>query len=339
MNITITENVSSTSSVPNTPIGPLASLYNNKYATQSYAYPRDLNSSYKGHAIKFDFMETYGKGWTGALTEAAGVAAVMAAPAAGAAAGAVVGATVGGVAGTKGMVVGGVVGAAAGGAAATYSISKTTEFTQAMQGTTTGISIKPPVTNTQASVTLYMPETLEFTYDANYNDLSLGDVAADSALSGLGGRAITSVLNDNMAKLALNKAGYVFNPQQQLLFNGIDFRTYSMSFTFTPYSQNEANEVKKIIQLFRQYAAPKVVTEAAGFFFNPPGMVDVTYLFNNNVNQNLHKLKRSVIESVTVNYAPNGWAAMEDGMPTQTTLTLGFKEVELVDRVSIMKGY
>jgi hypothetical protein len=44
-------------------------------------------------------------------------------------------------------------------------------------------------------------------------------------------------INSGPAKLLLRGQGYAFNPQQQILFEGIDFRTYTMSFTFTPYSQ------------------------------------------------------------------------------------------------------
>ena len=43
-----------------------------------------------------------------------------------------------------------------------------------------------------------------------------------------------------------------------------------------------------------------------------------------------------VLENVSVNYAPLGtWASYEDGYPIQTTMTLSFKEIELIDRKSI----
>jgi hypothetical protein len=97
--------------------------------------------------------------------------------------------------------------------------------------------------------------------------------------------------------------------------------------------------VSDIIKTFRKYAAPTVITSSAGFFFNPPGMVEVTFRNGGSINSSIHKLKRSVLESVTVNYAPNGWAAMEDGAPMQTTMTLSFKETQLVDSKDISNGY
>ena len=102
---------------------------------------------------------------------------------------------------------------------------------------------------------------------------------------------------------------------------------------------SSAENVKNIIQTFRQYAAPTVVRGLAGFFFNPPGMFDVSFLYNGQQNAKLNKIKKSVITSVDVNYAPNGWAAHEDGAPVQTTLTLQFQEMSLTDSSDIANGY
>ena len=38
---------------------------------------------------------------------------------------------------------------------------------------------------------------------------------------------------------------------------------------------------------------------------------------------------------VGVNYAPNGWAAFDNGAPVQTTLSLHFKEIQALDRGKI----
>jgi hypothetical protein len=140
-------------------------------------------------------------------------------------------------------------------------------------------------------------------------------------------------------KLGLNYAGYVFNPQQQLLFEGIDFREYQMSFTFTPYSKQEAETVKKIIELFKFHAAPQIVTGGAGMFFVPPSTFDLDFLFNGQKNPNINKVAESVITGIDVNYAPNGWAAHDNGAPIQSVLTIQLKEIELIDKNKIKDGY
>lgn len=343
------------------PIGPLSSLYTNKYTKNLFQYPRDLGSSYKGHSVRFDFVEVESVGVEQAFKSieesldkiskdenvlsiakvaatSAGVGAIVG-TIAGAKAGAVAGSITAGVMAYKNLDGQKVLGAVETVAGAIGGVSSTNLLSDATSGSTTGIQISPSKTRTGDSVELYMPETLEFSYESSYSDLSVAEAVGQSRITGSLGQAITSIVEDPLAKLALNRAGYVFNPQQQLLFNGIDFRTYQMTFTFTPYSQSEADSVQNIIKTFRKYAAPTVVTESGGFFFTPPGMVDIRFLMNGAENTKLHKLKRCVLESVSVNYAPNGWTAMEDGAPAQSTMTLSFKEMQLVDRKDILKGY
>lgn len=191
-----------------------------------------------------------------------------------------------------------------------------------------------------AYISLYMPETLNFSSTMDYDD-SVTIASAAGALPLVGGvvSKITGALGNDAARLALNKAGYVFNPQKQMLFNGINFREFSMSFTFTPYSQREADDVKKIIKLFRRWAAPKPSTESAGMFWIPPALFGIEFQFQGKHNKNLPKLERCVVDNIDVNYAPNGWSAHSDGAPVQTTMTIGFKEIVLIGRDKIEAGY
>ena len=183
-----------------------------------------------------------------------------------------------------------------------------------------------------------MPETVNFSYDASYNSNSTVVGAVGAALPLVG--AIASFLQNNeAAKAALYKNGFVFNPQQQVMFEGINFREYQMDFVFTPYSAQEATTVNNIIKAFRRAASPTKITQAAGLFFNPPSVVDVEFTFNGQPNNNLNKIKRSVLKNVTVDYAPNGWSAYTDGQPVQTKMSLQFMELELVTRADIENGF
>ena len=148
-----------------------------------------------------------------------------------------------------------------------------------------------------------------------------------------------SATQSSAAKLLLRSQGLAINPNQQLMFDGIDFRTYQMAFTFTPYTRQEAETVKEIIKKFKYHAAPQITTAGAGMFFIPPSTFDVSFLFNGKTNRNINKVAESVLESVDVNYAPNGWAAHDDGAPVQTTLTLSFREMQLIDKTKIQDGY
>ena len=62
MAVSIIQNYGSNNNPANAPFsGPLAALYNNRYAYQALQYPRDLGSTYKGHIVKFDVYEVVPK--------------------------------------------------------------------------------------------------------------------------------------------------------------------------------------------------------------------------------------------------------------------------------------
>ena len=292
--------------------GPTAALNKNKYGYTSMQYPLDAGSKGKGHTVQFDICNIDSVSYQD-LVEA-GTNALDT---------------------TKETMSSGTNAANAllNGAEAV----KNTFLNLGKTGTELINAVKPKTTKTVASVRLYMPETVNFTYGAQYNDLSLA-TAASSVPKLVGGiaSAITSTLDNAAVRTAANKMGYRFNPQSQVMFDGIDFRTYAMSFTFTPVSEQESNAVNEIIKTFRKYAAPTIVKESGGFFFTPPSLFDVTFFMGDKVNTNLNTIRRSVLVDVTVDYSPNGqWAVLRNGAPVQTTLTLQFRETELVDRTSI----
>jgi len=292
--------------------GPLGALFGNKFALNNYQYPRDLGTSTKGHVVQFSINEidpiTYEEAKK-FVTTANSLEDVK------------------------------------------KKFSSITSFFSKDEQKT--LNFKPKRKRKIATISMYIPDTLNFQYNAGYGNLSLQQVAnevagtAGSAFSNvpiLGTLAKTAslgltVAQSNAAKLALSTQGLAINPQQQLLFDGIDFRTYQMACTFTPYSRKQAQTVKEFIKLFRFHTAPQITTGGAGMFFVPPSTFDLDFMFNGQRNSNVTRVAESVIESIDVNYAPNGWAAHDNGAPVQTTLTMNFREIELIDKDKIKAGY
>jgi len=358
MSVTINQLYGATQNDPSSTqnYGPLAALYNNKFAFDALQYPRDLGSSYKGHVVKFDIYEVNPitlqeiSSFVSNQLKSAGLTSTQS----------VLDAAdkgIGNALQAGGKLIGDTYAAGQelykqidqpnGLVNITDSIgtqfSKTLGKVAGGNYTSTSLQVAPRTTSSiKSSVSLYMPDSVNFSYNSDYTNLNLAEAAGSLPIVGKIAKAITSTAGPEgsaLVRLGLNAAGYVFNPQQQLMFQGIDFRTYQMSFTFTPHSRQEAENIKNIIQTFRKHAAPSIVTGTAGFFFNPPAMFDVSFLHNGQKNPNLNYIKRSVIENIDVNYAPNGWASHEDGAPVQTTLTLSFKEMVLVDKTAIEQGY
>ena len=286
--------------------GPLGALFGSKYGSNFLQYPRDLSSATKGHVVQFSVNEIqpigYEEGKTYSLPS---------------------------------------------------SVAEGASFVQKLLdgSSEVNLSLNPKKKRKTATISLYIPDTMNFQQNAGYTNLTLLGVASEvaGAIPGSKNPIINTLLKtpsvalsavqSNAAKLALKSQGLAINPQQQLMFDGIDFRDYQLAFTFTPYSREESDTVTQIIKMFRQSAAPQIVTGGAGMFFVPPSTFDVDFLFNGVRNTNVNRVAESVITSIDVNYAPNGWAATENGAPVQTTLTMNFKEIELIDSNKIKNGY
>lgn len=284
--------------------GPLGALYTNPFGGSILQYPDDLGSAQKGHVVTFTACETQPLTFSDV--------------------------------------------------ASTFTPSNTppaeetgpsdSSFTGVTQNTDeqTNLTFQPKRLKSSDVIQLYMPDTINFQYNADYSDTSL--LQAAESLPGVLGRkakAVTSVVDSDATKFAGSAAGYAINPQQQLLFTGIGFRTFQFAFTFTPSSVNESAAVQNIIYKFRYHAAPKMQTGAAGMAFIVPDSFIIQFQqLGKGENTNITKLKESVLKSVDVNYSPNGiWSAHPDGSPTQVNLTLQFQEIALVDKTAIYNGY
>lgn len=289
--------------------GPLGALYQNKFGRTDLQYPRDLQSATRGHYVQFTiseikpatFNEVTDKLLGAAKSAATGVVDAITSP--------------------------------------SETLNSFQKFREDPNSILKSVQFTQPELKTVGTISLYIPETVNFTYAAQYDKLSLATAAQQTPIIGKAAKTVLGAINSGPAKLLLRGQGYAFNPQQQILFEGIDFRNYQMAFTFTPYSKQEAATVEKIIKLFKVHAAPRLATGSAGMFFVPPSIFTPKFFFNGQENKKINKITKSVIESIDVNYAPNGFTTQSDGAPTQIQLTINFKEIELLTRDRIEQGY
>ena len=236
---------------------------------------------------------------------------------------------------------------------------------------TKGLKITPQTTQPKAYISLYMPDTLTAQYNASYDQLSLtsdiGEIAStlrtvDSAVQKVQSNSGTPIASqpetiaiaskvggllglggaENIGKLLLKGEGYAINPQMQMIFRGVDMRTFQLSFTFTPKSKKESDEVDAIISMFKFHYAPRLEagksTSNESMFLVQPSLFNVLFKINSKENKYLPKYGDCVLTSIDVNYAPNGWASYKDGAPVQTQLNLQFQEIEVLDRDKLDQG-
>lgn len=190
-------------------------------------------------------------------------------------------------------------------------------------------------------------------YSDAFNQGGLGSVISKASSDPLGaemfGKAgsATGLFGQNLDSFLLAKGGFAINPQLEVIFNRMEFRTFQFTFTFTPKSKQEAKVVRDIIKQFRFHAAPESDRNGGGRYFLAPSVFNIEYMFSDTTsgksgpNTNLHKFAPCVLTGITVDYAQDvGWVTFDDGMPVKTSLTLKFQETEILTKENIMtKGY
>ena len=177
------------------------------------------------------------------------------------------------------------------------------------------------------------------------------------------------------------KAGKIVNPHKAVIYQGPGgFRVFNFTFNMSPQSKREAESIARIVHYFKYYMHPGVPQFTQVAVDTPSGRTNETRATGGqvgNINSSLtltfpeefkiamfvrgkktgmegfpsdsttvtplFKIKKSVLESLNVDYSTSGGAAFitDDGIeaPATTSLTLQFKETELMTKQSITQGF
>jgi len=218
------------------------------------------------------------------------------------------------------------------------------------------------------TIALYMPNNLVFSDTQSYNTVSPGGTKMMAMLEG--GTSFVDALMSETRSLknitsavfpyywnymlrksevgqilfAAGQGGQVINPMSEILYSTPNFRTFNFDFLFYPRDEQESSVVLKIIDLLRFHQAPEL-GDQNGYFLRPPSEFDIAFYYNGMPNPNIPKISTCVLEGITTNYAPNGFATYEvpgqrfaekggTGMPVGIALSLSFKETQFITKGS-----
>lgn len=153
-------------------------------------------------------------------------------------------------------------------------------------------------------------------------------IAASAANIPFGGNLTAS-------QLLAKQTGNILNPNMELLFEGVNLRSFKFSFKMSPRNPNEAKAVRNIIKTFKRSMSPQV----DGNYLNTPKIFELNYMKGANTHPFLHKFKQCALTDISVNYTGEGtWASYDGdhntpekdgiGTPVSLVMDLGFKELE-----------
>ena len=240
-----------------------------------------------------------------------------------------------------------------------------------------------PTVKHHTTIALYMPPSISVTYDVNYGDKEI------TGLAGAVGDAIVAFMNtpgNTVSKLqgAIDRSGQGFNelaqsfamgtldtfaggaqalfqiskgsvitPRMEMMFEGVNRRSFTYTFVFIPKSSQETELVERIIKMFKTYMMPEYKNSATRREMLIPDMFNIKYMYGNAENTFINRIGKAFLKNVQVEYGADRFTAyapldmMDDlgaggsrGAPPQKTkITLLFNEIETLSRDHILRGY
>lgn len=145
----------------------------------------------------------------------------------------------------------------------------------------------------------------------------------------LGATDVQAVLNAS-TKTALN-------PFKEVIFESVDFRSFSFRYKFMPKSRQEVDEVERIIKMFKFHQHPEL--SDGKLFFIYPSEFNIKYYFGDKRNTYFHKFAPCVLEKMDISYGGEQFSTFHDGKPTEINVNLIFRENEILTKDLIEDGY
>ena len=244
------------------------------------------------------------------------------------------------------------------------------------------------------SIALYMPEDVSTGYKTNWTGKNFSNIGSNliqsyggegiaGKLTGLAESAekatqnFTSIAGAQVLMAAISKItgesvtlddifgstrGVILNPNTELMFGGLDLRTFNLVYKLVPRSQKEADSIENIIKTFKMAMLPYANSGATDLkdFFNKdleafstaqnnsfqtnyikvPDVCQVSFMRGGTLNPHVPQYKMCALVGVDINYTPDGaYATTRDGRMVAYQLTLSFQETKLIFREDVKGGY
>ena len=149
----------------------------------------------------------------------------------------------------------------------------------------------------------------------------------------LSGAAIGALGSNVSARSVISRStGQILNNNLELLFQGVNLRSFPFSITFSPRGPEESQVVKDIIRSFKMSMAPKAGeidgSVSLGMFLKSPDVFQLRYMKDDVDHPFLNAFKLCALTGMSVNYTNAGtYATYEDGTPVNIRMNLTFKEL------------
>jgi hypothetical protein len=209
------------------------------------------------------------------------------------------------------------------------------------------------------SIILYTPSDTKFSYQASYDNAETGMIGG--FLGDTGGNLADGMTGETLGRIAQmaiqgaaemfapgidaainRKSGMAMNPNLEMAFKSVPFRSFNFNFDFAPKNEKELDQVHKIIKLFKFHMLPSLTPNES--FFISPSQFQLMYMYRQNENTYIPKLAKCVLTSMDVDYSPGEkfttLKPTKDGAsPQHMKITLQFTEMSIITKETVAGGY
>lgn len=217
----------------------------------------------------------------------------------------------------------------------------------------TGKGSKRRVKHTLA---FYIPSTVKFQFAADYGAAEIGNLLGLSAkakdfFSAKGGVAdigaalsqVSKGLEGGIEFLSLGglagagagiqrRTGVAPAAMTEMIFNGIDYRTFSFEFKFTPRSRAESTQLNQMLHYIKESMLPEKFGTGSIAAFTVPDEFVVRFMQGTKINRYLDQVGLCACTGVDISYGGDKFSTHAYGDPVTIDVTLTFRELELIER-------
>ena len=221
------------------------------------------------------------------------------------------------------------------------------QFREYKRPTPGNVAIPEPA----GDIALPLPKDLVENFDLSYStgtELGIYGAVADNLSSGnvagniIGGatyaaETLASSVSNSLTAVLQQKFGALANPNISTTFQSPKLRSHKFSWLMAPNNEEESNNIRDIINKFKTAALPNFASDTTNILTYPQMCQIVLYPWGagkkdptqSSYDPNyMYVFKTCMIESVSVNYAPDALVFFPNQAPAFISLTVNFIEVE-----------
>lgn len=162
-------------------------------------------------------------------------------------------------------------------------------------------------------------------------DLKAVGAQVGKLVTGLGSFA-TGGLGAGVNAALQRRTGIAPAAMTEMIFNGIDYRTFSFTFKFTPRSRKESDVVNNLLHAIKDGMLPTRVSTKSIAAYQVPHEFVIRFMKGTKINPYLDQIGLCACTGVDIDYGSDKFSTHASGDPVSIDATLTFRELELMER-------